>query len=170
LPQIKSGAFETTVWEFKIQIMTQSLSKMYVHIVFHTKYNQPFILPEIENELYAYIGGIIKANQSIPIKIGGVSDHIHILAAMSKNISLAKFVEEIKRNTSRWIKTKGKEYQNFAWQGGYGGFSVSSSALNVVSRYIENQKEHHRKVSFKDEYVQFLQEYKIDYDEDYLWD
>ncbi|MET3731787.1 IS200/IS605 family transposase [Moheibacter stercoris] len=149
--------------------MPQSLSKLYVHIIFHTKYNQPMILPEVEKDLYAYIGGIIKENQSIPIKIGGVKDHLHILAAMSKNISLAKFVEEIKRNSSRWIKTKGSEYKNFAWQGGYAGFSVSPSVLDRVVRYIENQKIHHQKQSFQSEYLQFLEEHQIDFDEDFLW-
>lgn len=149
--------------------MPQSLSKLYVHIIFHTKYNQPMILPEVEKELYAYIGGIIKENQSIPIKIGGVKDHLHILAAMSKNISLAKFVEEIKRNSSRWIKTKDSEYKNFAWQGGYAGFSVSPSVLDRVVRYIENQKIHHQKQSFQSEYLQFLEEHQIEFDEDFLW-
>lgn len=149
--------------------MPQSLSKLYVHIIFHTKYNQLMILPEVEKELYAYIGGIIKENQSIPIKIGGVKDHLHILAAMSKNISLAKFVEEIKRNSSRWIKTKGSEYKNFAWQGGYAGFSVSPSVLDRVVRYIENQKIHHQQHSFQSEYLQFLEEHQIDFDEDFLW-
>lgn len=149
--------------------MSQSLSKLYVHIVFHTKYNQALIKPEVEQELYAYIGGIIKENQSFPIRINGVADHIHILATMSKNIALAKFVEEIKRNSSRWIKTKGPEYQNFAWQGGYGGFSVSPSVLERVKKYIENQKEHHKKVAFRDEYLQFLTEHGVAFDEDHLW-
>lgn len=149
--------------------MSQSLSQLYVHIIFHTKYNQSLIRPEVEKELYAYIGGVIKENGFVPIKINGTEDHIHILATMSKNIALAKFVEEIKRNSSRWIKTKGLEYQDFAWQGGYAGYSVSQSVVERVKKYIENQKEHHKKVSFKDEYVQFLAEYKIDFDENYLW-
>lgn len=150
--------------------MPQSLSKLYVHIIFHTKHNEPFINSEIEKELYAYIGGIIKENDSTPIKIGGIENHIHILAVMSKNISLAKFVEEIKRNSSRWIKTKGQKFQQFAWQGGYGAFSVSQSVVERVKNYIENQKEHHKKVSFQDEYVKFLSEYGIDYNSEYLWE
>ncbi|EFK57120.1 transposase [Sphingobacterium spiritivorum] len=91
--------------------MSQSLSKMYVHIIFHTKYNQPLIRPEVEKELYAYNGGIIKVNDSVPVKINDTQDHIHILTIMSKNIALAKLVEEIKRNSSRWIKSKGANYQ-----------------------------------------------------------
>lgn len=149
--------------------MSQSLSKLYIHIIFHTKYNQPLISSDIEIELYSYIGGIIKANESIPIKINGVADHVHILLIMSKNISLAKLVEEIKKGSSKWIKTKGEKYKNFSWQGGYGGFSVCQSKLDTVVQYIENQKEHHLKVSFKEEYIQFLKEYGIDYNEDYLW-
>ncbi len=149
--------------------MAQSLSKLYVHIIFHTKYNQDLIDAAIEAELYAYIGGIIKANESFPIKINGIQNHIHILAAMSKNIALAKFVEEIKRNSSRWIKTKGKQYQSFAWQGGYAGYSVSQSVVEKVERYIDNQKEHHKTILFQDEYRKFLDEYGVDYDENYLW-
>ena len=149
--------------------MAQSLSKLYIHIVFHVKNNKILIRTEDEEELYAYIGGIIKANESIPIKINGVGNHIHILAIMSKNLSLSKFVEEIKRNSSRWIKSKGDYYQFFAWQGGYAGFSVSQSIVSKVEKYIDNQKEHHRKQTFQAEYVKFLQEYNINFDEKYLW-
>jgi REP element-mobilizing transposase RayT len=149
--------------------MTHSLSKLYVHIIFHVKNNIILIRPEDEKELYAYIGGIIKANESIPIKINGTGNHLHILAIMSKNLSLAKFVEEIKKNSSRWIKSKGDYYQFFSWQGGYAGYSVSQSTLPIVVKYIENQKKHHKKDSFQEEYEKFLREYNIDFDEKYLW-
>jgi REP element-mobilizing transposase RayT len=119
--------------------------------------------------LYAYIGGIIKANEAVPIKINGTENHLHILTTMSKNMPLAKFVEEIKRNSSRWIKSKEEHYQHFAWQGGYAGYSVSQSKVSVVEKYIENQKEHHKKETFQDEYVKFLREYNVDFDEKYLW-
>jgi REP element-mobilizing transposase RayT len=119
--------------------------------------------------LYAYIGSIIKDNESIPIKINGVEDHIHILCVMSKNITLAKLVEEIKRHSSRWIKTLDPYYAKFAWQGGYGGFSVSPSLHDKTKHYIENQEEHHKKISFKEEYLMFLKEYGIEYNEKYLW-
>jgi REP element-mobilizing transposase RayT len=141
--------------------MSQSLSQLYVHIIFHIKYNSVSIRPEDENELYAYIGDTIKANQSLPIKINGTENHLHILATMSKNISLAKFVEEIKRNSSRWIKTKGGRYSLFAWQGGYAGYSVSQSKLKVVEKYIENQKEHHKTETSEDEYANFLREHNV---------
>lgn len=149
--------------------MAQSLSKLYVHIIFHIKNNDVVIRPEDEQELYAYIGGIIKANESFPIKINGTENHLHILTTMSKNISLAKFVEEIKRNSSRWIKSKDKHYQYFAWQGGYAGYSVSQSKIAIVEKYIENQKGHHKTEKFQDEYIKFLREYDIDFDENFLW-
>ena len=149
--------------------MSQSLSKLYVHIIFHVKNNRIQIRPEEERELYAYMGGIIKQNASYPIKINGIGNHVHVLSTLSKNISLANLVEEIKKNSSRWIKTKNRYYEHFAWQGGYAGFSVSQSKVAVVSNYIERQKEHHQKVSFKDEYLKFLREYAVNFDEKYLW-
>jgi REP element-mobilizing transposase RayT len=115
------------------------------------------------------MGSIIKDNNSIPILINGVEDHVHVLCIMSKNIALSKLIEEIKRNSSRWIKTKGKHYKNFSWQGGYGGFSVSPSLHDKTKKYIQNQETHHQKMSFKEEYLLFLKEYGIEYNEQYLW-
>ena len=149
--------------------MSQSLSKVYVHIVFHTKYNQDLIKPDVESELYAYMGGILKENKCVPIAINGIENHVHVLCIQSKNIALADLLEELKRNSSRWIKTKGIGYVNFAWQGGYGCFSVSQSKVEVVKRYIENQKQHHKTESVKEEYIRFLKEYGVEYNEDYLW-
>ena len=149
--------------------MSQSLSKLYIHIIFHTKYNQNLIKADVETELYAYFGGILKENKSVPIAINGIENHVHMLCVLSKNIALADLLEELKRNSSRWIKTKGDVYKDFAWQGGYGGFSVSHSKVEVVKKYIENQKEHHKTETFKEEYIRFLKEYGIDYNEDYLW-
>jgi REP element-mobilizing transposase RayT len=150
--------------------MSQSLSKLYVHAIFHVKNERISIRQEDEEELYSYIGGLIKQTSSDPIKIRGTENHVHVLANMSKNISLAKFLEEIKKNSSRWIKTKNAHYKNFAWQGGYSGYSVSQSRVEVVKEYIERQKEHHKKVTFKEEYLKFLKEYGIDYNENYLWE
>jgi putative transposase len=149
--------------------MAQSLSKLYVHIVFHTK--NPLVQIQIADRkaLYAYMGSIIKDNGSIPILINGTGDHVHILCVMSKNISLAKLTEEIKRHSSRWIKTRSAHYTKFAWQGGYAGFSVSQSVCDKTKRYIENQEEHHKKRVFKDELIAFLSEYGVEYNEQYLW-
>ena len=149
--------------------MSQSLSKMYVHAIFHVKNNDILIRPEDDDELYAYIGGVIKLSKSIPIIINGIDNHIHILCIMSKNICLADLMQDIKRNSSRWIKTKGDHYKNFAWQGGYGGFSVSPSKVEVVRKYIENQKNHHKMQTSQDEYIPFLKEHDVDYDENFLW-
>lgn len=149
--------------------MAQSLSKLYVHLIYHIKTTSVTIRQKDEKRLYAYIGSIIKTNESIPIIINGIEDHIHILFVMSKNIALSKIVEEIKRNSSRWIKDIDNHYENFAWQGGYGGFSVSPSLHDKTKRYIQNQKAHHKKISFQDEYLMFLKEYGIDYNEQYVW-
>ena len=149
--------------------MSQSLSKLYIHLIFHIKNGSVKIEKSVSNELYAYLGAIIKDNESIPILINGTEDHIHVLYVMSKNIALSKLVEEIKRHSSRWIKTKGEQYQQFAWQGGYGAFSVSSSLHDKTKHYIENQEVHHKKMTFKEEYLLFLKEYGIDYNEQYLW-
>lgn len=149
--------------------MAQSLSKLFVHIIFHIKNNSCAIRPPEKHELYAYMGSIIKDNASIPILINGVEDHVHILCVMSKNIALAKLVEEIKRHSSRWLKTKDVHYAQFTWQGGYGGFSVSPALHDKTKQYIEKQEDHHKKTTFKEEYLLFLKEYGIEFDEQYLW-
>ncbi|OIP81941.1 MAG: transposase [Porphyromonadaceae bacterium CG2_30_38_12] len=149
--------------------MSQSLSKLYVHAIFHVKNNECLILPENEKELYAYIGSLVKLSKSIPVQINGTENHVHVLCIMSKNISLAKLLEEIKTNSSRWMKTLGPHYREFAWQGGYAGYSVSQSKVTIVQNYIENQKEHHRTQTFQEEYIQFLKENGVDYSDDYLW-
>lgn len=149
--------------------MSQSLSKLYVHLVFHIKITSVEIRETDQKKLYAYMGSVIKSNESIPIVINGIEDHVHVLFVMSKNIALSKLVEEIKRHSSRWIKDVDKHYKTFAWQGGYGGFSVSQSLHDKTKRYIENQKEHHKKMTFQDEYIMFLKEYGIGYDERYVW-
>ena len=149
--------------------MAQSLSKLYVHIVFHIKNPIAMIRQEDIKDLCAYIGAIIKENDSIPITINGTANHMHIFCVMSKNIALAKFTEEIKRHSSRWIKTLNPGYNQFSWQGGYSGFSVSPLLHDKTKKYIENQEEHHKTISFKDELLAFLKEYNLDYDDRYLF-
>ncbi|MCE5185677.1 MAG: IS200/IS605 family transposase [Planctomycetaceae bacterium] len=143
---------------------------MYVHIIFGTKERYPFIHSAIEFELYAFIGGTIKKMNGIPCLINGTADHVHVLSSLPRTKSVSDYLEKIKGESSRWIKTKGAEYEKFAWQNGYGAFSVSSSKLDSVKRYIAGQKEHHRTVTFKEEFVAFLQKYGIEYNEQYLWD
>ncbi len=149
--------------------MAQSLSKNYIHTIFHTKNSEKFLTDSILNELYPYISSICKTQNSPALKIGGMPDHIHILCLLYKNISLAKLVEEIKKNSSKWIKTKGAKYHHFSWQNGYAAFSVSQSLVEQVIKYIENQKTHHHQTTFQEEYIAFLKHYKIDYDERYIW-
>jgi len=150
--------------------MGQSLVKNYIHLVFSTKNREPMIDEAIESDLYAYLGGICHNLECQPIKIGGFTDHIHILCMLSKKIALMNLVEDVKSHSSKWIKTKGEAYQNFYWQNGYGSFSVNPSEVEVVIKYIENQKEHHRKKGFQEEYKAFLKKYKVEYNERYVWD
>ncbi|MDR0811801.1 MAG: IS200/IS605 family transposase [Paludibacter sp.] len=149
--------------------MGQSLAQVYLHLIFSTKNRYPFIHKEIENELFAYIGGIIKNLNGIPFIINGMADHIHILCSFPRSISLSDFLKTIKASSSLWIKTKGNQYQHFSWQDGYGVFSVSSSKKLIVENYIRNQKKHHQKLSFQEEVLRFLNEYHLEYDEKYLW-
>jgi putative transposase len=148
--------------------MSQSYVQFYAHIVFHTKNNMKFIREDIEDELYSYLGGILKSYRSIPLQIGGTSDHIHVLCTLPKTMTLADLTEEIKKSSSKWIKTKGSQYHTFYWQDGYGGFSVGWSQVEQVKNYIRNQKQHHLKVSSMDEYRKLLDENGIDYEERYL--
>ena len=150
--------------------MGQSLVKQYSHIVFSTKHQQPLIIDQVEQELYKYIGGICKNLECYPVKIGGYKNHVHILCLLSKKIALMKLLEEVKSHSSKWVKTIDERMNNFYWQNGYGAFSVNPSQVDIVKTYIENQHAHHRKKTFKEEYLEFLNEYNIEYDERYLWD
>ena len=150
--------------------MAQSLVKNYIHIVFSTKHRFPFIDEPIENELFNYMGGVCKNLECQPIIIGGHSDHVHLLCLLSRKITLAKLLEEIKSHSSKWIKTKGENYKNFYWQDGYGAFSVNPKEVDIVIKYISTQREHHSRKTFQREFVQFLEEYEVEFDERYLWE
>ena len=150
--------------------MGQSLVKNYLHIVFSTKYRQPLIIGLVEDELYSYLRGICKALECPPIKIGGYYDHVHILCMLSKKMALMKLLEEVKSHSSKWVKTKDESLKNFYWQDGYGAFSVNPSEVDRVILYIANQKQHHRRTNFQDEYRAFLKKYQVEYDERYVWD
>lgn len=150
--------------------MGQSLVKNYLHIVFSTKYRQPLIHPPVDEELYQYLGGICRNNECYPVSIGGYTDHIHILCMLSKKMTLMKLLEELKSHSSKWIKTKGDAYRNFYWQDGYGAFSVNPHEIDKVIAYIANQKAHHARTTFQDEYRQYLDKYNTEYDERYVWD
>jgi len=150
--------------------MGQSLVKNYLHISFSTKYRQKLIRESVENDLYSYMGGICKGLDCVPIKIGGYDDHIHILCMLSKKVTIIKLLEEVKSHSSKWIKTIDPGLQNFYWQDGYGAFSVNPAETETVIKYISNQRVHHQKLTFQDEYRALLKKYKVDYDERWVWD
>ena len=149
--------------------MPQSLSKIYLHIVFHLKSTCHKIRPDDIDPLHRYIGQLVNIAGCQVLQVGGTDDHVHVLITLSKTENVAHVVEEMKRNSSRWIKSLSPYYADFAWQGGYGAFSIGQSQVDTVIHYITNQAEHHKKQSFRDEYIQFLQLYHIEYDEKYLW-
>ena len=150
--------------------MPQSLSQILIHLVFSTKNREPFIQPTIEKELHPYMAKIFRALKSPSLAIDGTADHVHILFSLSRVIKIADLVEEVKTESSKWIKTKGPEFKNFHWQNGYGAFSIGQSQVAILKRYIARQKIHHQRVTFQDEYRKFLKSYGIDYDERYVWD
>jgi len=149
--------------------MAQSLSKIYLHVIFHVKYTSPTIKEEHWERVHNYIGGLVDTTGCHVLCVGGVENHVHVLLMFSRTETVAYVVEEMKRNSSRWIKTISPQYEDFAWQGGYGVFSVSQSQIHKVVRYIEKQKEHHRKHSFQEEYLEFLRLHDIEYDEKYVF-
>ena len=150
--------------------MAQTLTSLYYHIVFSTKNRFDFITPDVEEELYAYIGGILRQNDSRLLIGNGTSNHGHLLCSLGKRILVPDIVGTVKRNSSRWIKTKGGMLTKFAWQDGYSVFTVGHSQLKDVERYIARQKEHHRKVLFEDEMRGFYRKYDVPFDERYVWD
>jgi putative transposase len=152
----------------KHKSMPQSLAKVLIHAVFSTKNRADLIAPEIEDELYRYVHGILENKGSKLITANGTSNHIHLLFSLGKPIGYASLIGEIKRSTSLWLKPKG--YIDFYWQEGYGIFSVGHREVNLVSDYIRNQKEHHVKNDFQNEFRGLLNDYEMEYDERYVWD
>ncbi len=150
--------------------MSQSLADVIVHIVFSTKERNPWIQPEIEPELYAYLSATCRNFDSPVIQLNGIADHIHMLLLLGKTIPISKLISEVKTSSSRWLKTKGNQYRDFSWQNGYGAFSVSRPSINGAIKYVASQKNHHKKVTFKEEFLLMLDRAKIKYDEKYLWD
>ena len=150
--------------------MPQSLAKNLIHLIYSTKDREPCLSPEILAGLFKYKAGILKECKSPALLIGGGADHVHVLFCLSKNHALAKVIEEVKKGSSKWMKTQGPEFRDFYWQAGYGAFSVSQSHLEQVRRYIELQEEHHRTLSFQEEFLAFLNRYEVEYDERFIWE
>jgi REP element-mobilizing transposase RayT len=138
-------------------------------VVFSTKERQPFIVPEMKSELYAYLGGLTRELKGKSYGIGGTSDHVHMLMSLPPVCSLSDALRFIKSNSSGWVHDRWPNKGAFGWQLGYGGFSVSRSNVPAVLKYIWNQEEHHRRITFAEELVDVLIKHEIDYDERYLW-
>jgi REP element-mobilizing transposase RayT len=151
--------------------MPQSLVKILVHVVFSTKDRVGLIAPSIEEKLYGYISGVITKNDARLIIGNGTSNHVHLLISIGKN-DIGELVGDIKRSTSVWLKRQGDEFAKFYWQRGYGAFSIGQSQVPVVSRYIRDQKEHHKRTrqSYEDEFRDLCDRYEVEFDERYCWD
>lgn len=150
--------------------MSQSLSKLYIHLTFSTKRRQPWIHEAIKNNLHSYMAGIFKKIESPALIINSVPDHVHALFRLSKNVALSKIVEEVKKGSSKWMKEHTSN-RLFYWQTGYGAFSVSSSKLTTMKRYIARQEEHHEKMNYREEMERFMKEYEVvEYNPDYFWE
>ena len=151
--------------------MPQSLAQVHIHVIFSTKNRMPFLVDAgIRKGMHAYLASIMKAYKSPAQIVGGTADHVHILCALSRTTAVAKVIGEAKRGSSKWIKTKGAVLELFEWQNGYGAFSVSFSKLTEVRQYISNQMDHHKTMSFQEEYRLFLLKHSVDFDEAYVWD
>ena len=149
--------------------MGQSYTCLHYHVIFSTKDRRPLITPDFRQRLYDYVGGIIRGEKGQLLSGGGTKDHVHLLANLQSQPAVSDVIRVIKSNSSKWVHETFRDKAGFAWQVGYGAFTVSHSGIGQVRRYIENQEEHHRARSFKEEYVAFLDRHGIEYDERYIW-
>jgi REP-associated tyrosine transposase len=151
--------------------MAQSLSRIWIHLIFSTKERFPFLCDaNVRRDMHAYLATVLRSHDCGTLIVNGTRDHIHSLFSLSRKRSIATIVKELKRTSSAWIKEQSPPLRNFHWQNGYAAFSVSQSHLNRVHQYIEDQKRHHRQTTFEDEYRAFLKKYQVKYDERYVWD
>jgi putative transposase len=149
--------------------MSQTHVCLLVHLVFSTKHRADLITPEVAPHLFGYMSGILNNHESRALATGGTANHVHLLVSLSKNYALSSVVRELKKASSLWVKGSGAGHRNFAWQDGYGAFSVGRSSVAAVRRYIANQEEHHRRRTFEAEFVTLLEKYGVEFDERYLW-
>jgi len=150
--------------------MPQSLVQLYVHLVFSTKNREPSLTDEFRTQVHAYLAGICKNHKSPALIVGGVEDHVHLLCRLGSTIDVASLIRELKRDSSKWVKERYPAAIEFAWQNGYGAFSLSPSHVESVKAYIANQEEHHRRTSFQDEFRRLCRKYGLAIDERYVWD
>ena len=150
--------------------MPQSLARLHIHLIFSTKNRQPVLHDAVRDSLHRYQATVLRNLDCPPVLINSVADHVHILFELGRTVAVANAVEQVKKTSSKWIKTQGAEFARFAWQAGYGAFAVSQSNVTAVRQYIAAQQKHHRKNSFQDEYRAFLQRHNVTFDEKYVWD
>ena len=150
--------------------MPQSLSNILIHLIWSTKDRHPWLGPAIRERTHAFLAGAVRQMDCEAYRVGGVADHLHLAVRLSRTLSVADLVKEIKTASSKWIKEQGREVNGFYWQQGYGAFSVGRSQKETLLHYIDTQEEHHRMRTFQDEYREFLNKYGIEYDERYVWD
>ena len=147
-----------------------SFTQLTYHVVFATKYRKPSIINNLQERLYQYIGGTLRARKGLLIEIGGVADHVHILTQLSPTLAVADVVRDVKTNSSKWMNDLPEVRSQFEWQKGYGAFTVSYSQIASVQEYIRNQEEHHKRKSFQDEYIEFLKRHNIEWQLSYLFE
>ena len=150
--------------------MPQSLARINLHLIFSTKHRQPVLVDRIRDGFHGYAAGVLRKLECPADIVNSVEDHMHILCELSRTITVAKLVEEVKKSTSKWIKAQDQEFAEFAWQAGYGAFAVSASNCASVREYIADQREHHRTRTFQEEFRLFLERHGIAFDERYVWD
>jgi putative transposase len=165
----KTSTFPGLQARFILLGMSQSLACVLVHVIFSTKDRAPILDASVLPALNGYLATVARSSGCECIRVGGVADHVHLAVRMSRTITIAQLVEELKTSSSKWLKTQSPALTGFAWQGGYGAFSIGPASLETLTRYIDTQEEHHRKRSFQQEYREFLKRYDVAYDERYVW-
>ncbi len=149
--------------------MANTYTSLFYHVVFSTKNREPFITPDIEQRVWAYLGGVARQHDMTAIQVGGIEDHIHVLVMAPPVLAPSQIAQYVKGDSSKWIHETFPALRQFAWQTGYGAFSVSKSGVPAVVDYIQNQREHHARKTFQAEYLEFLQRHGVEYDERYVW-
>ena len=149
--------------------MANTYTSLHYHVVFSTKNREKYIAPEIERRVWAYLGGVARKHRMTALRVGGIEDHVHALVAAPPIISPSQIAQFLKGDSSKWLHEEFPDLRGFAWQDGYGAFTVSKSNLPEVISYIEHQREHHRSRTFREEYLDFLKKHGVEYDERYVW-
>jgi len=150
--------------------MGDTYTSLHYHFVFSTKHREPWISQTVEERVWSFLGGIARENKLVPILVGGMPDHIHMAVGAPPTITVSKVIQQIKGGSSKWIKDAFPNMRGFAWQDGYGAFSVSKSNMPTLNAYIQNQRDHHRTRTFQEEFLELLRRHEIEYDERYIWD